>query len=79
MNSLKACVKFYHTRRHKAITPCSEILRVATLARLPPDLLWSIFDFLPLVDLVSLSLCNQSTLRGYSEANKPATSSHTRR
>ncbi|CAP91590.1 Pc13g05210 [Penicillium rubens Wisconsin 54-1255] len=54
-------VKSYLTRPNKAtkaISP-SEIPRRTTLAGLPPELLLSISDFLPVVDLVCFSLCNR--------------------
>ena len=51
-------VKSYLTRPNKAISP-SEIPRMTTLAGLPPELLLSISDFLPVVDLVCFSLCNR--------------------
>lgn len=59
MESLRARVKFYLTRQqHLAIRPCSEILCMTTLSGLPPELLLSISDYLPLVDRICLSLCN---------------------
>ncbi|CRL30144.1 Cyclin-like F-box [Penicillium camemberti] len=51
-------VKSYLTRPNKAISP-SEIPRMTTLAGLPPELLLSISDFLPVVDLVCFSVCNR--------------------
>lgn len=62
MKSLRARVKFYLTRPRKAISPCSEILCMTTLAGLPPELLLSISDFLPLVDLICFSVCNHRLL-----------------
>lgn len=59
MKFLRSCAKFHLTRRHKAIRPCTEIFCITTLAGLPPELLWSIFDLLPLADLLCLSLCNR--------------------
>lgn len=62
MKSLRARVKSYLTRPQKAISPCSEIPCMTTLAGLPPELLLSISDFLPPVDLICFSLCNHRLL-----------------
>lgn len=62
MNFLTSRVKSYFTPPHKTISPCSEILYMTTLAGLPPELLLSISDFLPLVDLICFSLCNHRLL-----------------
>ncbi|CRL25341.1 Cyclin-like F-box [Penicillium camemberti] len=63
MKSLTARVKSYLPRPHKAISSCSEIPCMTTLAGLPPELLLSISDFLPLVDLICFSLCNHRLLQ----------------
>lgn len=63
MNSLTSRVKSYLPRPHKAISSCSEIPCMTTLAGLPPELLLSISDFLPLVDLICFSLCNHRLLQ----------------
>ncbi|KGO39716.1 hypothetical protein PEX1_001250 [Penicillium expansum] len=62
MNSLKARAKSYFRRPRKAISACSEIPCMTTLAGLPPELLLSISDFLPLVDLICFFLCNHRLL-----------------
>lgn len=68
MEALSDLVRSYLFRPHKVISPhepisyCPKTPSMATLAGLPPELLLSIFDFLPLVDLICFSLCNHRLL-----------------
>jgi hypothetical protein len=69
MEALSDLVRSYLFRPHKVISPhepispCPKTPYMATLTGLPPELLLSIFNFLPLVDLICFSLCNHRLLK----------------
>jgi hypothetical protein len=47
----------------KVTSPCVEVLYINTHAGFPPELILSISDFLPVLDLNCLSMCNHRLLQ----------------
>lgn len=58
MRHLRTWIESRFTRRHKPKRPFFEVPGVTTLAGLLPELVLSISDFLPIVDLICFSVCN---------------------